>query len=336
MSGKLTRKRANLRDVAAAAGVSVATVSRVMNSPDAVSEATRQRVQAAMDTLRFIPSAAARAISTGRTRFVGALVPTLDNAIFARFLSNLEGQLARRRLSLVVSTTEGLPGVEAEKAATLVNIGAEGLIVSGVDHDPALYALIERGQIPAVATSYFAPDFALPTIGYDNAAAALTALSHLTGLGHRRISVVHGPTRTNDRTGARVEALRRQAGGAELDFHAVPLSIEGGCQGVQRVLQSHRETSAILCLSDVQATGALYELQRRGIPVPARLSVMGIDDLPGSAHTSPGLTTVHLPVCRMGIAAADALSSWLETETAPEPVLLESRLVLRSSTGRPA
>ncbi|MFW8595036.1 substrate-binding domain-containing protein [Cribrihabitans neustonicus] len=331
----MSRKRANLRDVAAAAGVSVATVSRVMNSPDAVSEATRQRVQEAMDTLRFIPSAAARAISTGRTRFVGALVPTLDNAIFARFLSTLESQLAERRLSLVVATTDGLPEVEAEKAGTLVKIGAEGLIVSGLDHDPALYALIERGQIPAVATSYYSLDFGLPTIGYDNAAAALTALSHLTGLGHRRISVIHGPTRTNDRTGARAEALRRHPGGAELEFHQVPLSIEGGCQGVQAVLESRPEISAILCLSDVQATGALYELQRRGISVPDKLSLMGIDDLPGSAHTAPGLTTVHLPVGQMGVAAADALSSWLETETAPDPVLLESRLVTRNSTGRP-
>lgn len=336
MTGKATRKKANLRDVAAAAGVSVATVSRVMNSPEAVSQVTRQKVQGAMDSLRFMPSAAARAISTGRTRFVGALVPTLDNAIFARYLSRLESQLGKHRLSLIVSTTDGVPETEVEKARTLVDIGAEALIVSGVTHDAALYELIDRGEIPAMATSCFDPGFALPTIGYDNAAAALSALTHLSSLGHSRISVIHGPTETNDRTGTRVEALRRQPGGAELMFHLEPLSIEGGCNGVQRVMEARPDTTAILCMSDVQATGALYELQRRGIAVPAQVSLMGIDDLPGSAHTSPGLTTVHLPVSQMGIVAADALSSWLEAQTLPEPVLLESRLVVRESTGRPA
>ncbi len=333
MSNKMTKKRANLRDVAAAAGVSVATASRVMNTPEAVSEATRQKVQAAMDSLRFMPSAAARAINSGRSRFVGALVPTLDNAIFARYLSRLESQLDKHRLSLVVSTTDGIPEIEAEKARTLINIGAEGLIMSGITHRPALYELINRGGIPAIATSYYDPDFALPTIGYDNAAAAFTALSHLTGLGHSRISVIHGPTETNDRTGTRVEALRRRPDGAKIEFYLEPLSIEGGCSGVQRVLEARPDTTAILCMSDVQATGALYELQRCGISVPGGLSLLGIDDLPGSAHLCPGLTTVHLPVARMGLAAADAIAGWVENGTVPEPVLLESRLVNRSSTG---
>ncbi|WP_264210663.1 substrate-binding domain-containing protein [Leisingera thetidis] len=330
----MTKKRANLRDVAAAAGVSVATASRVMNTPEAVSEATRQKVQAAMDSLRFMPSAAARAINSGRSRFVGALVPTLDNAIFARYLSRLESQLDKHRLSLVVSTTDGIPGIEAEKARTLVDIGAEALIVSGVTHGAALFELIDRGGIPAIATSCYDPDFALPTIGYDNAAAALTALSHLSGLGHSRISVIHGPTDTNDRTGTRVEALRRRPGGAQLEFHLEPLSIEGGCNGVQKVLQARPDTTAILCMSDVQATGALYELQRRGIPVPGGVSLMGIDDLPGSAHLCPGLTTVHLPVARMGLAAADAIAGWVETRKVPEPSLLKSDLVVRASTAR--
>lgn len=333
MSKTPGQKRANLRDVASAAGVSVATVSRVMNAPETVAEKTRKRVEEAMTSLRWVPSAAARAINTGRTRFVGALVPTLDNAIFARFLSKLEHQLGTHRLSLVVATTDSNPQTEAEKAKTLIDIGAEGLIVSGITHDPALYDLLERSQRPAIATSYFDPDYTLPTIGYDNAAAAALALEHLTGLGHRRIAVVHGPRANNDRTQARLDGLN--GSGAALQLFETEISIAGGCTAARAILQEPQQPTAILCLSDVLASGALAELHRQGVSVPADISVMGLDDLPGSAHIHPELTTVHLPVARMGTAAADAIAGWVETQTKPEPAMLQSALVLRKSTARP-
>ena len=109
------KKRANLRDVAKAAGVSVATVSRVLNEPSVVKKDTLEKVQATIADLKFVPSAAARAINSGRTRFVGALVPTLDNAIFARFLAALERKLSDHQLSLIVATTEASLDIEAKK-----------------------------------------------------------------------------------------------------------------------------------------------------------------------------------------------------------------------------
>ena len=148
---KAQRKRANLRDVAAAAQVSVATVSRVMNAPETVAEKTRARVEQAMQELRWLPSAAARAINSGRTRFVGALVPTLEHDIFARVLAGLERQLASHRLSLVVATTDDDPRIEAEKAQGLIDIGAEGLMVSGMTHTPEFFGLIEREGIDCEA-----------------------------------------------------------------------------------------------------------------------------------------------------------------------------------------
>jgi LacI family transcriptional regulator len=329
------RKRANLRDVAAAANVSVATVSRVMNAPDTVAEATRLRVEAAMNDLRWVPSAAARAINSGRTRFVGALVPTLEHDLFARVLAGLESQLAEHRLSLVVATTQGDPVVELQKAKALLDIGAEGLIVSGATHAPEFYALIERSQILAIATSVYDPNYRLPTIGYDNAGAARAALTHLTDLGHRKIAVIHGPSADNDRTRARISGLADHAPEVDLWPIEAPLSIAGGAQAVAEVLQSARDPSALLCLSDVLATGALFELQRRRISVPAQKSLVGLDDLPGSAHLCPPLTTVHLPVSRMGLAAADAISAWLEKEELPDSQLLGFDLVVRGSTAAP-
>ncbi|SNT73871.1 LacI family DNA-binding transcriptional regulator [Paracoccus seriniphilus] len=329
------RKRANLRDVATAAGVSVATVSRVLNSPHTVAEQTRERVDEAIRSLQWVPSAAARAINSGRTRFVGALVPTLDHDIFARVLAGLERQLACRRLSLVVATTDGDPQIETSKAKGLIDIGAEGLIISGKSHAADLYSLIERTRLPTVATSCYDPDYALPTIGYDNARAACAALAHLAELGHRRIAVLHGPKANNDRTRARIAGLTAQRGECDLTFLEVPLSTAGGCEAVRHVLKSARQATALLCLSDVLAAGAMFELQRQGITMPERMSVMGIDDLPDSACLYPALTTIHLPVSRMGRHAADAIASWVETEEEPASLLLDFNLVVRGSTTRP-
>lgn len=332
MTVRSSRKRANLRDVARAAGVSVATVSRVLNSPSLVSEDTKSRVRSAIDTLHFVPSAAARAINSGRTRMVGALVPTLDNAIFARFLSALEEGLGDYGLSLVVATTDGNVDTEATKAERLVDIGGEALIVSGVSHSAAFDELVRRTRLPTVATSYFDVGYHLPTIGYDNAAAASLALHHLISAGHREVAVLHGPTDRNDRTRARLKGLRDAAGEVKLHFFAAEITMEGGGEATRAYLASRLGCTALLCLSDVLAISALFELRRHCIDVPRQLSVIGVDDLPASAHTVPRLTTVRLPVSRMGRETAIAVGEWIERQTIPGSRLLDCNLVIRDST----
>lgn len=332
MTVRPSRKRANLRDVAKAAGVSVATVSRVLNSPALVSEDTRDRVRSAIDTLHFVPSAAARAINSGRTRMVGALVPTLDNAIFARFLSSLEDGLGQHGLSLVVATTDGDEDTEATKAERLVDIGVEALIVSGISHSAAFHDLVRRTRLPTIATSYFDRDHHLPTVGYDNAGAAALALQHLASAGHKDIAVLHGPTDKNDRTRARLQGLRDAARDERLHFIVADITMEGGAGAVRAFLTSGVRSTALLCLSDVLAISALFELRRHGLDVPGDLSVIGVDDLPASAYTEPRLTTVRLPVRRMGHETATAIAEWIERQTIPKSLLLDSSLVIRDST----
>ncbi|MEP5155466.1 LacI family DNA-binding transcriptional regulator [Planktotalea sp.] len=323
------KKKANLRDVAKASGVSVATVSRVLNTPDRVSKTTRQAVQAAIDHLHFVPSAAARSINSGRSHVVGALVPTLDNAIFARFLGALESKLGEHGLSLVIATTDGDPDLEAEKAQRLVNIGAEALIVSGVTHSDAFEQLIVRTRMPTVVTSFFDPNYHYPTIGYDNAAAARMAEDFLIEKDHLQIAVLHGPTEHHDRMRARLSGLHEKA---KLHNFETDLTLKGAENAVNELLSTAPETTAILCLSDVLALGALFELQRRGIRVPQDMSLMGIDDLPSSASAFPSITTIHLPAVEMGIRTADAVFEWVEHQTVPEPHLIETSLIIRQST----
>ena len=327
-------KRANLRDVAKAAGVSVATVSRVMNTPQQVAETTRERVQQVIEDLRFRPSAAARAINSGRTRIVGALTPTMDNAIFARFLDGLEGKLAAADLSLVVSATDDDPIVELRKAKELLNIGAEGLVVSGVTHSPEFLSLIERERLPIVAISYAQPGFTFPTVGYDNAEAVTMALSHLFDLGHRDIAIIHGLTLNNDRTRARLEAIAETALPVRLSYFEEPIDVEGGCRAVQRVRQSHPECTGYLCFSDVLAMGALFEAQRQGLSIPRDVSIMGMEGLPLTEHLSPSLTTIDLSVYEMGVGTAEALARWVNEGVRPADHRLPARLIKRGSTDR--
>ncbi len=328
------KKRSNLRDVAKAAGVSVATVSRVLNSPDSVNEQTRKKVQQKIDELKFVPSAAARAINSGRSRFVGALVPTLDNAIFARFLNSLEQGLGTHRLSLIVATTDSDPEKESQKARELLDIGAEGLVVSGVTHDPDFHALLRQRRTPTIATSFYDPNHYLPTVGYDNASAAQIAINHLRDLGHTHIAIIYASPKNNDRTIARLNGIKAIEEGLELSYFETEMSQSGGASAALEICKNPRLPSAVFCLSDVLATGALFGLQSQHLKVPDDISLMGLDDLPGSAVIFPSLSTVHLPVSRMGSITANALADWVERGKIPSSTLLSARLVKRGSTKR--
>lgn len=330
MAAKRYKKRANLRDVAAASGCSVATVSRVLNTPSRVREETRLRVERAIAELSFVPSAAARAINRGRTNVFGALIPALDNTVFARTLTGMERAFGKRGLSLVVAATQGDPMSETEKAKQLIDIGVEGLLVTGVTHGADFEELIDRTKVPTVAISYFDPAYRLPTIGYSNRDAAREALDYLIGLGHRSVAVVHGPAQENDRVRARLFGLTQPKHPAELTLFETEFSVTGGGAAAARI--DPGAFDAVLCLSDVLAIGLLSELRRRGVSVPDQLSVMGLDDLEISRVVSPRLSTVRLPADEMGARAAEALADWVETDIRPEPIFLTTELKPREST----
>ncbi|MEM7471476.1 MAG: LacI family DNA-binding transcriptional regulator [Pseudomonadota bacterium] len=332
MPANKPKKRANLRDVASKAGVSVATVSRVLNTPDIVQKKTRARVEHAIAALNFHPSAAARAINSGRTRIIGALVPTLDNDIFAQTLDAIEQRLRDFGFSLVVATTAEDPEVEASRAKELIDIGVEGLILSGTSHSSALVALLERTRVQAVAISYFDPTYRYPTIGYDNLDAARLAMDHLVGLGHRRIAVIHSPAAHNDRTRARIHGATTPREDVTTACFEAALSVAGGCAIVDHILRETPLFDAFLCTTDVLAYGVMFELQRRGFNVPGDVSVMGLHDLPSAREMVPRLSTVRLPARQMGRRAAEALAQWVEDDVKPEPQCFACALKDREST----
>lgn len=332
MTGNPNKKRANLRDVAHAAQVSVATVSRVLNSPQIVTKETRERVEAVIEELRFVPSAAARAINSGRTRLLGALIPNLESDIFTMTVSSIEQTLVERGFSLIVATTDDDPDKETRKAKELVDVGVEGFFVTGAEHSDALFDLLRRTQVPAVAISCFDADYTLPTVGYDNRLAAKTACAHLKELGHKRIAVVHGPLAGNDRTKARVEATQATLGAQACWFFEEPITVEGGVAAARHAMAETKTLDAILCMSDAMAFGVLHELHRCGLSVPKDVSVVSIHNLPASEFTYPPLTTVHLPARQMGKRAAECLANWVEHHERPSGICLDTHLVRRGSS----
>ncbi len=320
-----------MRDVAQHAGVSVATVSRVLSGTAKVSSETHSRVTNAINHLSFVPSAAARAINSGRTHLIGALVPTLDHAIFSRFLNAMEETLSENGLSLVVATTDESADKELQRARDLLNLGIEGLVVSGITRANGFMEMVGHHDVPVIATSYYDPANALPTIGYDNAVAARRAADHLLQTGHRRIAVLSPSPDNNDRTRTRLEAVRN-AEFNELTVAYSELATGAAMQSVGRLMSARHNFTAILCLSDVLAHAALWYCAAKDIDVPHDLAVVGIDDLPGSPFLSPPLSSVHLPVAEMGKKTARAMADWVNNGVAASHHELTTRLVVRRST----
>lgn len=326
-------RKPSIRTIAKATGLSVATVSRVLNGAANVRRDTREQVIAAMREQGYSPNPAARALATRRTRTIAAVIPTLAHSIFARFLNAIEQELAQRGYALVIATTESRPEREHARARDLLDMGAEGLILSGASHAPELRELIARQNLPTVCTSIYDPACGLPTIGYDNAALGRDAIGYLLSLGHERIAVVHGPLADNDRTRLRLQGVREGADrSASLVEVETSLDVAGGSSAARQLLAQSARPTAALCLSDVLALGVLFEAARFQVRVPEQLSVMGFDDLDWAGFSRPALTTIKLPTARMGRAAARALVDFLDDQEPLTSSLLDAQIVIREST----
>lgn len=330
-----------LADVARHAGVSTASVSRVLNAPDRVSDAVRGRVEQAVAQLGYIPSGAARALASRDTRAMGALVPTLNNAIFASGINSLQRRLGQLGYALLVASCEYDLEEEAQQARTLLAHGVEGLMVVGSAHSPELYRLVRQRRVPLVRCWAYDPAEDVPCIGFDNRAAARGVADYLLDLGHRRIAMIAGICRGNDRAQARVDGVREALEHRGLALPPERLvesryDVAEGRQALRHLLSVRQRPTAVICGNDVLAQGALFECQARGIAVPDDLSITGFDDLKISAQLVPPLTTVRVPSAEMGERAADFLVDSRGGQSHLQHVEVETSLVLRGTTAPPA
>lgn len=331
--------RAVLEDVAKLAGVSTATVSRAFNEPDRVSAAVRERVSAAARTLNWIPNAAGRALASTRTHIAGAIIPTLDEQVFASQIGGMQAVLAERGITLFLGCANYNPRQALAQVHAMLGRGVEALAIVGERHPPALHDVLEHAGVPYVLTYAYRPESPYPCIGFDNHAAFVVLTEHLLALGHRRIALLIQPLAYNDRAVARVAGVhtaltRHGLGIAPGHYVEAAGSIESGRASLRTIWQAGTERpTAIMCGNDQLALGIMLEAAALGIAVPGTLSVTGFDDVAMARQMNPALTTMALDTCEIGRRAARYLADALNGTPTPTGPALLPVLQARASTG---
>ena len=246
------RSRSSAKDVARLAGVSTATVSRVINSPDQVDAKTRRLVRDAVTKLRYVPHGAARALRSHRSRMIGAVVPSFNYALYARTTSAMQAVLDSNGYSLVLAEHHYDLNAELRITEQLVGRGVDAFVFVGLHHDAALFALLEDYGRPYVLTWGVDPMRQHPSIGFDNRAATFEMTRHLIGLGHRRFGLLSAVTDGNDRAterGAGMRAALSQAGLA-LDDRCVqygPIDLAAASGMMRRLLDLEEPSHGSRC-----------------------------------------------------------------------------------------
>ena len=341
MSDAQAAANPTIEDVARHARVSTATVSRVLNQTDAVRATLKARVEASVRALGYVPHAGARTMKLRRSGTIGAVFPTIDNAIFAKAIDALQRRLAEAGHQLLIATSDYDPRSEERQALTMLARGVDGLLLCGCGQDASLLARLRQRGVPTVHVMSWPVPADRIGVGFDNARAMGQAVKYLLDLGHRRIAMLAGVTRDNDRAADRVRGVHDALAQAGLDLPAARLverryALAPAREGLRQLLGAKPPPTAVVCGNDVLAIGALLEAQRMGLSVPAQLSIVGFDDLELAAHVEPALTTVRVPAEEMWRCAADRLLAALAGEEQPRDTEIEVSLVVRGSTGPPA
>jgi LacI family transcriptional regulator len=324
--------------VAKLAGVSPATVSRVLNQSPSVSVGTRERIQTAIDSLNYVRDGVAKSFTQRRSGSVGVIIPALGTSVYADAVEAIERRLQLSQYRLLTACSGYDPHKEYELARAFVEHGVDGLILVGSDHLPELYQLVRRAGIPAIQTFVHAPTSALPSVGFDNFGPVVEMTRYLLDFGHTEFAILHSPLAHNDRIATRLRAIVTALGERGIAPHPelvveAGYTVAEGRAGLRALLASGRRFTAIACTGDVIAIGALIEARSAGIDVPAQLSVSGFHDYDLAAQIEPPLTTVHAPIKEMSSAAAQFLLSTIAGENPPKFRELATALVVRKSVG---
>jgi LacI family transcriptional regulator len=328
-----------LDDVARVAGVSTATVSRCLNEKQKVSPKTLEHVLKAIEDLGYTPNFNARAMAAKRTQTIGAIIPTMENAIFARGLQAFQETLHDSGYNLLVSSSAYQPDLEAEQIRALIARGADGLLLIGYERDRAVYDYLERRGIPTMLAWTTAPQGVHSSVGFDNCAAMRRLADHVLSMGHTRISVISGIIDGNDRAEGRVRGIKESLVAHGLDADAVPIietayEIENGANAFETLMRAEIKPTVIMCGNDVLAAGAISRARQLGLHVPDEISITGFDDIELASILDPPLTTVHVPHREMGHMAARELVNMVEKQSKGVTRKLNVRIEMRASLKR--
>ncbi|KHL01030.1 LacI family DNA-binding transcriptional regulator [Sinomonas humi] len=339
--GPVRAKQPTLSDVAAVAGTSVPTVSKVLRGGTDVSPATRERV---MDAVREVGYAKGGSrprakVSVSETPpLIHLVVNHVDGSWANRVLVGVEQAATAANVDVVITIARG----DGEWVSRLLRRPSQGAVVVLVDPTSVQLAVLSAARIPVVlVTPMSRPAAAVPSVGVTNWEGGRSAAEHLLGLGHRRFGVIGGG-REHLYSTARIDGFRsalREAGVEDCEVAYADWSREQAAQQAAAMLSADDRPTAVFACSDVMALGVVDAASEAGLGIPTELSVVGFDDVPEAEWASPPLTTVHQPIAEMGAEAVGLLfrsRAWLgrpESKSAPPRVDLSTNLVVRRSTG---
>lgn len=322
---------ATIRDVASVAGVSPSTASRALTSSPAVSAETRARVQRAAERLGYRANRAARGLITGRTHNLGIVVPDLGNPVFPGIVKGIQARARESDYDVFLADSDEDPPAEAKLVRALAR-QVDGIVLCSPRMPAQLLAEI-LAEVTVVLVNRQIAD--TPSVTFDDADGVRQAVAHLHALGHRRIAWAGGPPDSYSHH-QRLRGLRAVAERFGLDLVEVGEFAPRFASGLAAAdLALAAGATAVLAYNDVMALGILRRLADRGVGVPERLSVVGVDDIPFAAMAHPPLTTVAVPGERAGRAAVDLLLDLLAATdgSVPSHRMLATQLVIRSTSG---
>ena len=332
-----TGNAATIRDVAKAAGVSVATVSRVLNGNSTVADGLRADVERVSTALGYTPHAAARALATQRSMTIGAIVPTLQESNFSTGINVLQQRLNKAGYTLLLASSNYDQDEELQQVRALAAHGVAGMLLVGSRHAPGVYEILSTKRIPFVNT--WVLDEVHPCVGFDNHEIGETLANFLLDLGHRRFGVIAQESPQSDRAAKRVagihEALTaRGVPQAQQQLIERSHTIVDGQLAFQALMETSPRPTAVICGTDTLAFGAIVQAASMGIRVPDDVSITGINDVEFAAHLSPSLTTIRLSADEIGQRAADYLLGRIEGRSVVAKTRVAFSLIVRGSTAK--
>ncbi len=333
---------ATIKDVALHAGVSVTTVSHVVNATRHVSDAGRERVTQAIRELKYVPSAVARSLKSNTTCTLGMLIPNCSNPYFAEMVRVVEDRCFAAGYTLILCNTDNEPQRQSVYLKVLSERRIDGLIVVSTGDDDSLVTQLHGLKMPTVLVDRSIDDPSCDLVETAHMEGGLVAVRHLLSLGHRRIGCIGGPPGVTP-SDQRIEGWRMallECGNAPqgdaLLWHG-GFSSQGGYEAMHAILRTDKPPSAVFVCNDLMAIGALRAAHENGVRVPDALSIVGFDGIELSAYTSPPLTTVAQPKARIGALAVDMLLERVSGRRhEPRRVVLQPELLVRASTARRA
>lgn len=317
------RGKVTVREVARAAGVSMITVSRVINTPQQVSPATLEKVNAAINALGYVPNLMAGALRLSRSNLVTLLVPSVAGSLFAGMLTALTESLDAKGFQLMVGQSGYATPREDALLRAIIGRRPDGIVLTGVMHSPQGRQLLQASGIPVVETwdTTSTPIDMLLSVSHEQIGAAVS--KYLFDAGKKHLAVLAGD---DERAHLRADSVVRTALELGLPqpvvrFMSAPTTHAQGRQGLRALLDANKQIDGVFCTSDLMAAGVLTEAMVQGLSVPGQLAVVGFGDMDIASSMSPSITSVHVDGAAIGARAAEMIAACANGQRPAESVV---------------